>query len=164
RLAHLMGGDIKVQSLLGHGSRFTLTLPRTGLADEEAEPAEGPEEAATPLEGTVLVVDDDEKDRLAAAALLEGTGLDVVEAGSGDEAMRLLAERRFDAVVLDLFMTGLNGFDVLGEVRQDPRLAQVPFIVLTAHDLTSADREALSGSVFGFVRKGESMRAGLAGT
>jgi signal transduction histidine kinase/CheY-like chemotaxis protein len=164
RLAHLMGGDIKVQSLVGHGSRFTLTLPQAGLADEEEAEAAEAEDVSTPLEGTVLVVDDDGKDRLAAAALLEGTGLAVVEAGSGDEAMRLLAERRFDAVVLDLFMTGLNGFDVLGEVRQDPRLAQVPFIVLTAHDLTSGDRESLSGSVFGFVRKGESMRAGLAAT
>jgi CheY-like chemotaxis protein len=58
-------------------------------------------------------------------------------------------------------MPGLNGFELIGEVRQDRRLTQIPFIVLTAHDLTTAEREALSAPVVGVVRKGESMRAGL---
>jgi CheY-like chemotaxis protein len=155
-----MGGDITVQSVVGSGSRFTLTLPRGGSAAERAVP-EALADSGTPIEATVLVIDDDDADRRGATALLQGAGATVVAAASGEEGMRLLGERRFDAVVLDLFMPGLNGFDVLGEVRQDPALAQVPIVVLSGHDLTSDDRNMLRPPVFGFLRKGESMRAGL---
>jgi signal transduction histidine kinase/CheY-like chemotaxis protein len=160
RLAHLMGGDISVQSVVGSGSRFTVTLPQGGPAVEQTLPegALGPGET---LQGLVLVVDDDEVDRRAAATLLEAAGVCVSAVGSGEEAMRVLRERRFDAVVIDLFMPGLNGFDVIGEAHQDPELSRVPFIVLTGHDLTSGDRDMLPAPVAGVVRKGESMRAGL---
>jgi signal transduction histidine kinase/CheY-like chemotaxis protein len=162
KLAHLMGGEIAVQSVPGSGSRFTLTLPRAGAA-RAATPAVEASAADTgvPLEGAVLVVEDVDADRAAAAALLGAAGLQVTAVASGEEALRLLGQQRFDVVVIDLFMPGLNGFDVVGEAHQNPRLAQIPFIVLTAHDLTSSDRESLPAPVFGFVRKGEPMRHGL---
>jgi signal transduction histidine kinase/DNA-binding response OmpR family regulator len=163
KLTHLMGGEIAVQSVPGSGSRFTLTLPRaTGARATTPATVEAPgADAGAPLEGTVLLVEDVEADRATASALLGAAGLRVTAVAAGDEALRVLGQQHFDAVVIDLFMPGLNGFDVLGEAHQNPRLAQVPFIVLTAHDLTSSDRESLPAPVFGFVRKGEPMRHGL---
>jgi signal transduction histidine kinase/DNA-binding response OmpR family regulator len=160
RLAGLMGGEISVESVLGSGSRFTFTLPQSAAGAVEGV-AEVTGDAPTPLEGTILLVDDDEGELRRTSALLEGAGLQVVTVASGEAALAALAERSFDAVVIDLFMPGMSGFDVVREARKDSQLGNLPFIVLTAHDLTATDRESLGASAFGFVRKGETMRIGL---
>jgi signal transduction histidine kinase/CheY-like chemotaxis protein len=158
RLAHLMGGDIRVQSVVGSGSRFTVTLP----AGTEAEAAlvEGGD-LGEPLEGRVLLCDPDEIERAATAALLGAAGLEVAAVGSGEEALRALRERTFDGVVIDVDIPGGGGFEVIDQARREPRLARIPFVALVARDLTGSDREALAAPVVGVVRRGESMRASL---
>jgi CheY-like chemotaxis protein len=100
-------------------------------------PSRGPNDAAT-LEGFalprpfVLVVDDDEAARVVLSELLLDAGLDVVVASDGAEALDRLRELHTPRVVLlDLMMPRVGGWRVLAAMRENPRLAQIPVVVVT---------------------------------
>lgn len=83
---------------------------------------------------TVLVVDDEENIRFLVQSALELAGITAIGAADGHTALRILADRRIDLVVLDVMMPGLDGFGVLGRLRD--RGSRVPVIFLTARDAT----------------------------
>jgi CheY-like chemotaxis protein len=85
-------------------------------------------------EHPVLVVDDDPDDCLALRAVLERMGLAVVEAYSGEEALRRVLERDFAVILIDLMLPRMNGFETAALVRQRERSRNVPFIFLTGID------------------------------
>jgi PAS domain S-box-containing protein len=93
--------------------------------------------------GQVLVVDDDPRVRRLVVETLGALGLDLAEAADGAEALAAIAERRPDAVVLDLIMPGVDGFAVLESLQADPTTRTVPVIVLTAKRLSGEERERL---------------------
>ncbi|MBL9027569.1 MAG: diguanylate cyclase [Myxococcales bacterium] len=97
--------------------------------------------SADPAAGVVLVVDDDTATRTLVVRVLQQAGLSCREAASGEEALALLRRRgsAIDAVVLDVRMPGISGFDVLAAVREDPALAPIPIVLLTAHADTEDD-------------------------
>jgi CheY-like chemotaxis protein len=70
-------------------------------------------------------------------------GLDLVEAADGEGALAAIAERPPDAIVLDLVMPGVDGFEVLERLQADPATRTVPVIVLTAKRLSTEERERL---------------------
>src|SRR5512133_1033824 len=80
----------------------------------------------------ILVVDDDENIRSLERTILEQQGFDVTTAGSGDEALKLLASGSFDLILLDVMMPGRDGFEVCRQVKQDPRTREMPVVFLTA--------------------------------
>ncbi len=123
-----------------------------------AEPANGDHaggEPPGPPHGAVLLIEDDGMERQRVGGLLERAGFSVTPASSGDEGLGLLRSRRFDAVVLDLVMPGLTGLDVLRAARVEERLAEVPFIVLSALYMTKTERAVLGPGVVSVVRKGD---------
>ncbi|MEV7374690.1 response regulator transcription factor [Streptomyces sp. NPDC090301] len=77
----------------------------------------------------VLVVDDEPKIRMTVRGYLEADGLQVLEAGDGPSALKVLAANQPDLVVLDVMLPGLDGFEVLRRIRQT---SKVPVIMLTA--------------------------------
>ena len=83
---------------------------------------------------TVLVVDDEENIRFLVESALQLADIATVGAADGHTALRILAERRIDLVVLDVMMPGLDGFAVLRRIRD--RGSRVPVIFLTARDAT----------------------------
>ena len=87
---------------------------------------------------TILIVDDDPIAREALEALLGSKGYQMVSAASGFEGLARAAEYTPDAVLLDVMMPGMNGFEVCKRLRADARLAEVPIIMITALD----DRDA----------------------
>ncbi len=105
----------------------------------------------TPEPGAVLVVDDDKAARTLVRLVLEKAGLKVVEADSGEEGLAVLTARAavLDAVVLDVRMPGLSGFEVLKVIQDDAYFSRIPVLVLTAHADTEEDvvRSALLGAV-----------------
>lgn len=105
------------------------------------------------LPAFVLVVDDDDGSRELTAALLARRGCEVARARDGIEALTRMQERRPDAVVLDLMMPGLSGFDVLTTMAADAELREVPVVVLTAKDLDPREREQLRQGVAAVVGK-----------
>jgi len=80
----------------------------------------------------IALLDDEEMLRRALARLLEAHGFEVASFAAGDELLAAIDRRRFDCVLLDLFMPGLSGFDVLAALRA--RADSPPVIVITAHD------------------------------
>jgi signal transduction histidine kinase/CheY-like chemotaxis protein len=103
---------------------------------------------------TILVVDDDPSARELITAMLSPLHFDVVGAGSGREALQRLRASPPDAVLLDLMMPDLSGFDVLTSMRLEPSLQDIPVLIITAKDLTSSDRSLLSGRISGIFSKG----------
>jgi sigma-B regulation protein RsbU (phosphoserine phosphatase) len=86
------------------------------------------------VQGRLLVVDDDESNRDMLGRRLQRDGYTVQLAANGVEALRLLRSAPFDLVLLDLIMSGLDGYQVLLKMKSDPILREVPVIMLSALD------------------------------
>jgi two-component system sensor histidine kinase ChiS len=82
----------------------------------------------------VLVVDDDEINRLLLQRVLESRGFTVEAVPTGMAALAALDRRRPDLVLLDIMMPGMSGLEVLDRVKANPRLASIPVIMLTAKE------------------------------
>lgn len=93
----------------------------------------------------ILIIDDDEKDlRLTQKMIENGGNFHVSCVQNGKDALDELNTTTPDAIILDLFMPGLNGFDLLEIFRSDPRLSQIPVIILTGADLNPEQQNQLS--------------------
>jgi signal transduction histidine kinase/CheY-like chemotaxis protein len=110
---------------------------------------------------SVLAIDDDP----AALDVIEGTlvplGFSVRRASSGGEGIRLARGHRPDLVICDLIMPDVDGFQVVGELHDAADTSSIPILILTAHDLSAADRARLNGRVLGIAAKGASGADGL---
>ncbi|PLR27567.1 hybrid sensor histidine kinase/response regulator [Caulobacter zeae] len=130
-LSRLMGGDLTAKSAEGRGARFVLTLP---APEGEEPPTPQPLDAAT--DGfsdtpAVLVVDDHEINRRTLAQVLEAFGLEVVLAADGETALLLAGETRFDAILMDVNMPGLDGLDTTRRLRAQGLNRATPVIAVT---------------------------------
>jgi CheY-like chemotaxis protein len=126
--AELLGGTIQVESVLGQGSIFTLTIP--AIYGSPTEPAR-PRTPTAPQR--VLVIDDEETFRYVIAQILRGDpGYESMEATDGDEGLRRAREDSPDAIILDLQMPTMDGFTVLHELAADERTRRIPVIISTA--------------------------------
>ena len=104
--------------------------------------------------GPVLVVEDDDDTREAVHRALAHGGWQVAEANNGRVALQRLAEVKPAAVLLDLTMPEMDGFEFLDEMRKNAEWADVPVVVLTAKELTPEDRARLNGHVEKVLSKG----------
>ncbi|MFY9578758.1 MAG: response regulator [Gaiellaceae bacterium] len=111
--------------------------------------------------GSVLVVDDDESVRSLVIETLDGNGYELREAADGGEALAKIAARRPDAIVLDLMMPTLDGFEVLERLHAEPETRAIPVVVLTARRLTAAERTALRRSAVALLEKNDYSAAEL---
>jgi CheY-like chemotaxis protein len=94
--------------------------------------------AATPA-SQVLVIDDDETSRYLIESLLAGSRCTVLQARGGMEGLRMARQSQAGLIVLDLGMEDLSGFDVLQELKADPRTANIPVIIHTSKMLDDED-------------------------
>jgi CheY-like chemotaxis protein/signal transduction histidine kinase len=132
-LTRVLGGTVEASSVLGRGSRFTVYLP--GAIDAaHAAPARHLSEAPTPKGASVLVVDDDPLIQHLVCGELAREGLEVLVASDGVQALRLARERRPSAILLDIHLPKLHGWDVLSELKSDPLLAGIPVIIQSVEE------------------------------
>ena len=102
----------------------------------------------------VLVVDDEAANRHWLARALEPEGFTVLPAAGGQEAIDLAKAQKPDLVLLDLMMPVVTGFDVVEALRADPNTRETPIMVLTAMNLTEADKRNLNGRVSQILSRG----------
>jgi DNA-binding response OmpR family regulator len=101
----------------------------------------------------ILVVDDDENILSLERTILEQKGFVVTTAGGGEEALRLLRERAFDLILLDVMMPDKDGFEVCRQIKQDGRTRSIPVIFLTAKGGGEALAEGFESGAMMYINK-----------
>jgi signal transduction histidine kinase/DNA-binding response OmpR family regulator len=140
-------GSVWAQRNLGPGTTLYVMLPRTTRATDVVLPA-----PAQPRgESAILVCDDDAGIRTVVSEHLTRQGYCVIEASSGEQALILAAEHHVEAILLDLYMPGLSGWETLQRLRNNPVTAKIPVVVLSV--LSSTLRPQLTGDAQGWVQK-----------
>lgn len=103
----------------------------------------------------VLVVDDDPAALDLVEGMLHPAGFTVLRALAGAEGIEVARRVRPDLVLLDLTMPGMSGLDVIAALKGDADTRDIPILILTARNLTPADKAALNGRVAAVLRKRE---------
>jgi hypothetical protein len=133
---------------------------RLGASDYIMKPVE-PDHLTTVLrryygsaDRRALVVDDDAVLRQRLRDALEKEGWEVDVAADGREALASLAKQRPGVILLDLVMPGMDGFEFLTALQRQEEVRSIPIVILTAKDLTVADRQLLRGPIEKILQKG----------
>ena len=105
------------------------------------------------LQKTVLVVEDDPFQRQHIVDLMEPVNARTIAVGTGEDALALLEDQKFDCVVLDLGLPGLSGWEVIDHIRGRKALRSVPLLVYTARDLTKKEELKLGRATKSIVVK-----------
>ncbi|TMJ43620.1 MAG: response regulator, partial [Alphaproteobacteria bacterium] len=111
-------------------------------------------EYAKPRRKRLLVVEDDRAEQKSIAELLGHDDIEIVPAGTGAEALRVLRAQPCDCVVLDLRLPDMSGFEVLEELRGDAKLSDVPVVVFTGRELSAEEDAELHTMARSIVVKG----------
>jgi signal transduction histidine kinase/CheY-like chemotaxis protein len=111
----------------------------------------------------VVAIDDDPLAIELVRANLEPEGWTVLGAATGQKGLALIRERQPSAVLLDLLMPGMDGFEVVEALRAEPDTKSIPVVILTSKSMTRQDKERLQGRITYVARKTEFDLSGLGG-
>lgn len=144
RLLELMGGEISLESTPGAGTTVVILCP-FGVTDAASARSmlNDVGDVRERLRNRIfLLAEDNPLNRQIVVELLADVGAETVTAADGHEALACLAETptRFDAVVMDLDMPGMDGYTAAEEIRRQPRFKNLPIVAMTAHSM-AGERE-----------------------
>jgi PAS domain S-box-containing protein len=157
RLVDLHGGSVRVESAVGRGSRFILTLPLAAPAESAAPSSAQVPSSARPsgaVEGAlVLVADDDENNRALLRDVLQHRGYGVCEAQDGYDAVATAQARRPSLILMDIQMPNLDGLGAIRAIRAAPEVADTPVIALTALAMPGDEDRCLAAGADAYLSK-----------
>ena len=174
KYANLLGGTVSVKSIINQGSEFILSLPmhysvENRIADDVNAQTEAfkrePEKDLPPLPSkatsdpstkTILMVEDSEPAVIQIRDLLEESGYQIRVARDAKEAFGIIEEVIPDAMVLDLMMPGIDGFELLHTLREAESTAHIPVLILTAKHITKDELKFLTkNNIHQLIQKGD---------
>ncbi|TMD91020.1 MAG: response regulator [Chloroflexi bacterium] len=101
----------------------------------------------------ILIVEDNEANRLLASAVLERDGFSVEMAGNSQEALEILAAREPDLILMDVQLPGVDGLSLTRRLKQDEKTAAIPVIALTALAMLGDKERTLEAGCSGYISK-----------
>jgi CheY-like chemotaxis protein/signal transduction histidine kinase/HAMP domain-containing protein len=164
RLAELMGGSLRVESVEGRGSTFILELPLTPLPEDFAAPQDltsPPPDLSAPASAddrtrleeddpVILIIEDDESFSLILSDLARSRGFKCVRIGDGVEGLGLARQLRPTGILLDIGLPGLDGWAVMEALKHDPLTRPIPVHFISA---TNDTLRGLRMGAAGFLTK-----------
>ena len=136
RLIELHGGELSLQSDVGHGSCFYFSLP-AALSAEESSPRKAESAPTSSRPSRVLVIEDDRVTAQLIQSQLISAGYLVTICEEPQDSLAIAAQLQPNAITLDIVMKPKNGWEILTQLKRDPRTAQIPLIVVSIIDQPS---------------------------
>ncbi len=133
KMLEMMGGRIWAESEYGKGSRFQFTIPIKEIAEAKRPPVISPE-ALDLSKKLVLTIDDEVEAQEIVKTYLKTEGYEVIQAYNAMEAMELAKKYHPFAITLDIIMPGKDGWDILHELKRDPKTKSIPIICISILD------------------------------
>ena len=158
QLLNMMGGSIRVESVWGKGSVFYLEIPVKSANESVVESGNIHKKELLRLkEGSppvrILIADDIADNRTLLRTMLESAGFEVFEAIDGIEALKAVQEWKPQAVLLDLRMPRMDGFETMRKLISDSATANLPVIAVTASAFDEDKKIVAQAGFCGYVRK-----------
>jgi len=165
KIVGVLGGDISCTSELGRGSCFRFQLPVsiavTGLEDDELASGIiiGDADNVVEKKERILVIDDDYLNRKIASSMLSRLGYEVDVAEDGEIGVEMAGLREYKAILMDIQMPRLNGFDATKRIKSETRKkASTPVIAVTAHAMNFSETKCTESGLDGYIGKPFSFR------
>ncbi|MFZ4724907.1 MAG: response regulator [Paludibacter sp.] len=172
KYAFLLGGTITVSSIEGNGSVFKLSLPLRFSGDKNTKVHQVEDVIISPinktlpiinnLRKTILLVEDSEPAIIQIKDFMEESGYKIIVARDGRQALDIIEVTIPDAIILDLMMPVIDGFQVLQTIRDAEKTAYIPVLILTAKHITKDELKLLKrNNVHQLIQKGDVNRIEL---
>lgn len=156
RLVELMDGVISMKSTPGAGSVFTVEIPFLPTTDEDAVPQAKVEPDTRKLSGlNILIVDDEPYNRGLLKLILRKYQCEILEAQSGEEAVKLASSKVLDLILIDIHMPGMTGTEAAFEIRRNLTnpAGIVPIIALSAAVTSEEEDELRMSGIDAYIEK-----------
>jgi len=151
-LVELMGGEMNVESKKNEGTTVTVELRLTKGNKSQLVKKESYQVDTRQLIGRkVLVVDDNEMNRLVASVILENYSSEVIEAENGKQAVELTREMKPEIILMDVQMPIMNGFEATRELRESGN--NIPIIALTANAIKGENQKCFDAGMNDYISK-----------
>lgn len=173
KLTQMLGGSLTAKSEAGKGSEFTLVLStlyfsdnntgnETNFNDGLKETNFRSEKKVNGRDKSILMIEDSEAAIIQVKDIFEDFGYDVQVALNGENAIKEIQYKIPDAIILDLMMPGIDGFEVLKLIRENQRTLHIPILILTAKHITKEELKFLKqNNIHQLIQKGDVNRNDL---